>query len=120
MSAALQDQAKALGYTLVQLRDLTLDYQLDALTILPPLVSRSEAGEVRLYVGDPNQPFIQFQRHHIVQTTVDNPESDSYGLQQGAENIAATANEREQGSTPTFAVTLVSVLLVVALLIFFA
>lgn len=120
MSAALQDQAKALGYTLVQLRDLTLDYQLDALTILPPLVSRSETGEVRLYVGDPNQPFIQFQRHHIVQTTVDNPESDSHGLQQGAENIAVTANEREQGSTPTFAVTLVSVLLVVALLIFFA
>ncbi|QWL03678.1 hypothetical protein [Shewanella indica] len=120
MSAALQDQAKALGYTLVQLKDLTLDYQLDALTILPPLVSRSQTGEVRLYVGDPSQPFIRFQRHQIVQTRVDNLVTDAGGLQQGAENITVTANERQQGTTPTFAVTLVSVLLVLALLIFFA
>jgi hypothetical protein len=55
-----------------------------------------------------------------VQTRGGNLETDAGGLQQGAENITVTANERQQGTTPTFAVTLVSVLLVLALLIFFA
>jgi hypothetical protein len=60
MSAALQDQAKALGYTLVQLKDLTLDYQLDALTILPPLVAEVKRGKCVFMSVTQTSPLFRF------------------------------------------------------------